>query len=738
MNTIENRILTEVNAPQREAILHEEGPLLVVAGAGSGKTRVITRRIAWLINQGHQASSILAITFTNKAAGEMRRRVEEMVGEGRVFISTFHAMCARLLRMSGSSIGISQNFTICDSADQRSLVKEILKNQNLDTTHYRPASVISAISLMKNKMIGPADAAANAASYFDRAVSGVYEAYDEHLRTNELVDFDDLLLKTLQMFQSRQEVREQYQRRFRFVLIDEYQDTNHVQYLLARNLVGVAGNLCATGDPDQSIYGWRGADIKNIIDFENDFPGARVIKLEQNYRSTGNIIKAASSVIANNVMRKERDLWTEAPDGDRIRIDGAESESEEADRIVQMIRKLHGQGTPYAEMAIFYRINALSRPLERSMRIFNIPYTIVGGVEFYQRKEIKDVLAYMKLVHNPRDAISLYRTLNTPPRGIGLTTIKRLKKDSFSQKHTPIDVLRSYSEEGSLSARPLKAIRAFLALLDELRSATGSELVHFVQKIIDDVKYVDYLKNFNDGSANERLENVSELINAVEEYARFNSEPTLGGYLEETALIQDIDSLQDESDSITMMTLHSAKGLEYNAVFVVGVEEGLIPHSRSLDSEEGEEEERRLMYVGITRSRQKLFLSHSMYRSRFGETTRSLPSRFLNEIPQDVVSRTVTRRSGAVTPRPAWQRPPDRPHRPDPIGFTEDKGAVLEYDGDVVPVFVRGDKVEHSYFGQGVVTNVSGSGLSARVKVRFARVGEKLLLVERAGLKKRL
>jgi DNA helicase-2/ATP-dependent DNA helicase PcrA len=676
-----------------------------------------------LIHRGHPAASILAITFTNKAADEMRRRVEEMVGEGRVFISTFHSMCARFLRASGACLGINPSFTICDADDQKSLVKQILKDLNLDPSHYPPASVLSSISLMKNRMIGPAEASEQAASFFERAVSRVYESYDELLRVNESLDFDDLLCKTLEMFQQHADVLGRYRERFRFTLIDEYQDTNRVQYLLARSLAGGSGNLCATGDPDQSIYRWRGADVHNIMDFESDFPGARVIKLEQNYRSSGNIIKAASEVISNNVMRKERDLWTEAPDGDRLKVLRSESETEEADRIVQIIRDLRGEGIPCRQIAVFYRINALSRGIERSLRLYNIPYVIVGGVEFYQRKEVKDLLAYLRVIHNPRDSVSLYRILNTPPRGIGLTTLKRVKKDALEQRRPPVEILRDYTDESGLAARSLKSLKSFLGLLDGWQKIAAGGVEELLKTVIDDVRFLEYLKNFNDGSSAERLENVSELIYAVGEYERYNPEPTLGGFLEETALIQDIDSWNDGSDSVTLMTLHSAKGLEFDAVFIIGVEEGLIPHSRSMDDDEEFEEERRLMYVGLTRARKKLFLSHSLFRSRFGERVHSLPSRFIDEIPDDVLELPPRAAEGVVFSG-GW-----------PAGGEETE-PVLEYDGEEIPVFDRGDRVEHPYFGRGEVVQVSGSGLSARLKVFFPRAGEKLLLLEHAQLKK--
>lgn len=723
-SAIEQSIIGDVNDNQREAILHEEGPLLVVAGAGSGKTRVITRRIAWLIHQGHHPASILAITFTNKAADEMKRRVAEMVGEDKVFISTFHSMGARFLRSSGACIDISPRFTIYDSDDQRSLVLETLKNLNLDPAHFRPASVLSAISNLKNSMIGPDEAADQAGSYFETAVANVYAAYAKHLIVNEALDFDDLLVKTFQMFRDNEEVLAHYQRRFRFILIDEYQDTNQVQYLLARSLAGKQGNLCATGDPDQSIYRWRGANLRNILDFEADFPGARVVRLEQNYRSTANIIKAASAVIENNVMRKERALWTESPDGAKVTILSAGDESEEADRVVRFIREQYDRGVAYSKMAIFYRVNALSRLFERSLRLFNIPYAIVGGVEFYKRKEVRDLLAFLKLINNQKDAVSLFRVLNTPPRGIGLTTVKRLKSDALQQGRPPLDLLREYVDNKSVSSRPLKGIRNFLELLDGWSNRENTSIEWLLRRVIDDVGYLDYLEGMNDGKTHERLDNVSELISAVGEYERFNTNADLDGYLEESALVQDIDSWNENSDCVTLMTLHSAKGLEFDLVFFVGVEEGLLPHELSSDDDEEFEEERRLMYVGITRSRKKLFISHAFYRTRFGERIRSRPSPFLDEIPEDV-KETESFFSTGPGPLSTVARRPD-------LGTD----TVLEYEEDVWPSFGAGDRVEHPYFGLGEIVHVSGSGPATRLKIHFVRAGERLLVLEHAKLKK--
>jgi len=634
-------------------------------------------------------------------------------------------MGARFLRSSGACINIDPRFTIYDADEQKSLVQDTLKGLNLDPAHFRPASVLSSISNLKNNLITPAHAADQAGSYFEEAVAKVYAAYTEQLAVNGALDFDDLLVKTYRMFRDDEGTLAHYQRRFRFILIDEYQDTNQVQYFLARSLAGERGNICATGDPDQSIYRWRGANLRNILDFEADFPGTKVVRLEQNYRSTGNIIKAASAVIENNVMRKERALWTAAPDGEKVTLITAADETEEADRAVRFIREQHDLGVPYSQMAIFYRINALSRLFERSLRLFNIPYAIVGGVEFYRRKEVKDLLAYLKLINNPKDAVSLFRILNTPPRGIGLTTLKRLRSDSLEQGRTTMDLLHEYVALGSLSSRPLKGIKSFLELLDGWRGLADGSVEVLLRSVIEDVRYLDYLEGLNDDKIPERLDNVSELISAVGEYERFNENADLDGYLEESALVQDIDSWNEDSDCVTLMTLHSAKGLEFDLVFFAGVEDGLLPHELSSDDDEEYEEERRLMYVGITRSRKKLIISHALSRTRFGERIRSRPSPFLDEIPEEVRDSdfSVSTRHVPFTIAAARSN----------IGTGE---TVLEYEEDVWPTFGAGDRVEHPYFGLGEIVHVSGSGPATRLKIHFIHSGEKLLVLEHAKLKK--
>ncbi len=711
-------ILDALNEPQRKAILHEEGPLLVIAGAGSGKTRVITRRIAHLIRLGHHPSSILGLTFTNKAAQEMRNRVGQLVGSSRVFLSTFHSMCARFLRMDGTRIGIPNNYTIYDTEDQRSLVKDLLKELNLDTTHYRAAGITERISRLKNEGVSSAEAAVSK-NYYLRVVASVYERYVEKLKANQALDFDDLLLETVRLLEEDSEVLERYRDRFRFILIDEYQDTNMVQYNLARLLTGNAMNLCATGDPDQSIYTWRGASIRNILEFEKDFPGAQVIKLEQNYRSTGNVVKAAAAVIENNCLRKERALWTEAPDGDPITLYSALSESDEADFVIRSIVDQQRAGRGLSQIAVFYRTNALSRAFERSLSLNNIPYAIIGGVEFFERREIKDLMAYLKLLENPKDSVALFRVINTPPRAIGHRTVGQVKQIAFNEGMAPLDAARKICRENLLPVRQVSALGKFLELFDGLAALPKESVEGLLKSVLAATAYSKYLESLKEINAAERIDNVNELIYAVAEYDRNNPGGSLHGFLEETTLIRGIDSWEEGEERVVLMTLHSAKGLEFEAVFLVGLEDGVLPHMLTLDNEDSIEEERRLFYVGITRAREKLTISRSASRVRSGSISTSLPSRFLRELPQEVLAETSHFRRTAFAP----------------AAFEEEEGQVLEYDENIAPEFRKDDRVLHPYFGRGVVLHVSGAGNSARIKIRFAALGEKLLLVRSAKLK---
>jgi DNA helicase-2/ATP-dependent DNA helicase PcrA len=710
-----------LNEPQREAVLHEEGPLLVIAGAGTGKTRVITQRIAHLIRQGNHPKSILGLTFTNKAASEMRERVDGLVGTGGVFLSTFHSMGARFLRVDGPHIGIPSHFSIYDTEDQQALIKEVLKEKNLDAAHYRPPAVASEISRLKNENTTPEEACSSQ-HYFRRVVGSVFARYQEKLRENHALDFDDLLIETWRLFRERGDVLDRYRERFRFVLIDEYQDTNMIQYELAKLLAGDRMNLCATGDPDQSIYSWRGASLRNILEFERDFPGTRVIKLEQNYRSSGNILKAADAVIVNNCLRKERSLWTSAPDGESITLYNALNESDEAEFAVRTIAEHRREGRRHSEIAIFYRTNAVSRAFERALSLNNIPYTIVGGVEFYERREIKDLMAYLKLFDNPQDSVSFFRIVNTPPRGIGQRTLASVQQIAAKEGKSPLEAVRIICSQSLLPARQTSALARFLELYDSLAEINQGSVELLLRQIVEMTGYLDYIESFDGMGAAERIDNVNELIYAVGEYDKNNAQGSLHGFLEETALIRGIDSWEDAEDRVVLMTLHTAKGLEFNVVILAGLEEGLLPHAFCLDSEESLEEERRLFYVGMTRAREKLYITRSASRMRAGSIQASPGSRFIREIPSAVLEMDSHFRTTA------WND----------VGIheVEADGQVLEYDQDFVPDFSPGDHVLHPYFGLGKVTQVQGAGASARVKIWFDGQGEKLLHVRYAKLKK--
>ncbi|MFH1999301.1 MAG: UvrD-helicase domain-containing protein, partial [Planctomycetota bacterium] len=567
--------------------------MLVIAGAGSGKTRVITQRIAHLIRQNVPPYSIMGLTFTNKAASEMKERITQLAGTSGVFISTFHSMGARFLRVDGEHIGIPSNFSIYDADDQRSLVKAALKERNLDVTHFRPPAVASEISRLKNENITP-DEAATSPHYFQRVVASVYSLYQERLRSSHALDFDDLLLEMYRLFRECDDVLARYRDRFRFILIDEYQDTNKVQYELARLLAGDTMNICATGDPDQSIYSWRGANIRNILEFERDFPNAKVIKLEQNYRSTGNILKAADKVIENNLYRKERRLWTEAGDGELITLYSAKSEEDEAEFAIRSIIELQRRGRRYSEIAVFYRTNAVSRAFERALSLHNIPYMLVGGVEFYERREVKDLMAYLKLLDNPMDSVAFFRVVNTPPRKIGQRTLDNVQSIAGREFCSPLEALRLICGNSLMPARQTSALARFSELFEALSAYPKESVESLLRQVIEKTGYLEYIRTFDNAGAAERIDNIDELIYAVGEYDRSNPGGSLHGFLEETALIRGLDSVGDSEDKLVLMTLHTAKGLEYNVVFLAGLEDGLLPHMFSMDKDEALEEERRL------------------------------------------------------------------------------------------------------------------------------------------------
>ncbi len=733
-------LLADLNDPQREAVEYGEGPLLIVAGAGSGKTRVITRRIARLIDRGVKPWEILAITFTNKAAGEMKERVLDLVGDGRVTLATFHGFCARVLRMDGEPVGLTRDYTIYDTNDQTALLRDVCQEAGIDTQSFRPRSLLWAISRLKNDGIPPEEAEAEAMSSFDRVVSRVYARYVEQLAAANAADFDDLLLKVRELFEKHEDVLGRYRERYKHVLVDEYQDTNLIQYRIARDIAEGHGNMCATGDPDQSIYAWRGARVQNILDFERDFPGAHVVRLAQNYRSTNHILAAASAVIDHNEGRLLGDLWSELGDGEKVRVIACDDEESEADTVARLVEEARVDGMALSEIAVFYRTNALSRGLERALRLRNVAYEIVGAVEFYERKEVKDLLAYLKVLANPKDAVSFLRIVNVPTRGIGKTSLERLRAWAIPQGVGPREAARRAAEVPALPKRACKSLLAFTELLDELEHTLEGLPSETLRAIIDTTGYEAYLRDFGGAEATERLENVAELEAALLAYERNASEPTVAGFLEETALVTDVDQYDSHAEHVTLMTLHAAKGLEFPFVCIVGMEEGVLPHQRSLESAADVEEERRLCYVGITRAQRRLVITYAGRRALHGQWGPTIPSRFLDELPDEDIVREDKRsgaRSGGGWGGDAWGGGGGGRggSRSASVGEADSVSYVPSAD-DYLDVDVprEGQRVRHAHFGQGVVVAISGMGAKARITVRFERFGEKQLMAEYARL----
>jgi len=723
-------LVADLNPPQREAVEWGDGPLLIVAGAGSGKTRVITRRVAHLIGRGVPGEGILAITFTNKAAGEMRERVAALVGEGRVVLGTFHGFCARVLRSDGRHVGLQPGFTIYDRDDQLSVVKDIARELQIDPQHVPPRSLLAAISRWKNDGLPPEELLSGDGMPFGRVAGQVYERYARALAEANAADFDDLLLLVTRLFKEQPDVLERYRTRFRHVLVDEYQDTNLVQYRLARDIAAGTGNLCATGDPDQSIYKWRGARIRNILEFSRDFPGAHVVRLEQNYRSTGHILAAASAVIANNPGRLMGPLWSELGDGRKVVLLSAEDEEAEADQVVRRALALHREGLPLRDIAVFYRTNALSRGLERALRLLNVRYDIVGAVEFYERKEVKDLLAYLRVLANPADSLSFLRVVNVPTRGIGKASLERLRAWAVPQGLSPREAARraGAGEAPEIAGKPRAAFAQLTALLDGLQATLAGPVEDTFREVVQRTGFLDYLRDFGGQEAADRIDNVGELEGALAAYVRAASEPSVADFLQETALLSDADAYDPNADRLTLMTLHAAKGLEFQAVFVVGLEEGQLPHARTLDDEEDVQEERRLFYVGLTRAQRHLTLSCAARRATFGTWMPSVPSRFLSELPATDVLRDD--RVPRALPAPARRSVTDAVQERAWVPDAED---YLDVD-DGVRLPRPGAAVRHAHFGQGVVLRVSGTGGKARITVRFERFGDKQLMAEYARL----
>ena len=740
------RIYESLNNMQQEAVYHTEGPLLILAGAGSGKTRVLTHRIAYLIaEKGVNPWNILAITFTNKAAQEMRERVDKIVGMdgGSVWVSTFHSTCVRILRRHADRIGYDNNFTIYDTDDQKTLMKDVCRRLNVDTKKYKERSLLAQISHAKDELITPDEMLLNAADFNEKKVAEIYREYQNSLRRNNALDFDDLIVKTVELFQHCDQVLEQYQERFRYIMVDEYQDTNTVQFKFVSLLASRYGNLCVVGDDDQSIYKFRGANIGNILGFERVFPDAKVIRLEQNYRSTQNILNAANDVIANNTERKPKTLWTENPEGDKLHFRQFMNGFEEAEYVVGDISKKHREGTcRYRDCAILYRTNAQSRLFEEKCLLANIPYKIVGGVNFYARKEIKDLLSYMKTIDNAADDLAVRRILNVPKRGIGATTIGRVQEYADHMQVSFYDALR-VSEEIPSIGRAQSKIDGFVTFIQSLKSKAAAYTVQeLLEEIIDLTGYADELREEDTEESRARLENIDELISKTVSYqeamAAEGREASLSGFLEEIALIADIDSVDPDQDYVLLMTLHSAKGLEFPYVYLAGMEDGVFPSSMCIFSGDlsDMEEERRLCYVGITRAMKDLTLTCAQQRMIRGETQYNRVSRFVREIPRELVElghtiqekkpkiqETSSAKSSYMQMKMAFQSKAFQPQ-----SFTVKKADSLDYG--------VGDTVRHVKFGVGIVKDIVEGGRDYEVTVDFDRVGIKKMFAGFAKLKK--
>jgi DNA helicase-2/ATP-dependent DNA helicase PcrA len=729
-----SRIGSELSREQTEAVEHGDGPLLVLAGAGTGKTRVITHRVARLIEKGAPPHRILAITFTNKAAGEMRERITGLVGTGDVWVHTFHVFAVRLLRQDIDALGRSKGFTIFDQEDRASLLKQTCKLVDVDLERWTVSDIGAAISRAKNSIITAADYAHSAMGMFEERVSEVYQRYQRLLESQEGVDFDDLLLLSVQLLQRSEEVRRRWAERFLHVLVDEYQDTNRPQYEMVRALGAERRNVCATGDPDQSIYRWRGADLGNILRFEEDFPGARVVKLERNYRSTKCILLAASSLIAHNRKRKEKTLFTDNPEGELVTLSLFGDDRDEARAVVSAIRKGVNRQRCLSDHAVFFRTNAMSRTLEAALLEQGIPYVLVGGVEFYQRREIKDILAYLRALANPSDGVSLARIVNVPRRGIGQKTLAILQGYAESRPAPLFRALLDCDVVPGLTEARRRPLRELRELFRDLALEPTTPVAPLVREIVARVGYERHLQKSEAYDTQDRIENVRELVSAALQYDLSREEGDLAGFLEEVALATSLDRVEEGADRVTLMTVHAAKGLEFKVVFVVGLEEGMFPHSRSQDTDDDVEEERRLLHVAMTRAREELHLSRCQQRHLMGEPRWNPPSRFLTEIEpaslQTVGSAKVGfgRRSEEYPADPVYDLDPDVPDAAE--ADVEPPVATPRFDTDLQV----GDEVRHPFFGPGVIQELRGEGKDARVRIRFRGGDERQFVLEYARL----
>ncbi len=765
-----DHLLGSLNPPQREAVQHGEGPLLILAGPGSGKTRVITHRIAHLLAQGVSDHQILALTFTNKAADEMKRRVALLAPGATVWLSTFHRFCARLLRQHAPLVGLRENYTIYDTDDSQRALKQTLETLDLELSHFTPERIHSAISWAKNQLILPDQYQPKAGHPLGHIVAQVYPAYQKRLLDSSAVDFDDLLLHVATLLQESPEVRQRLDARYRFILVDEYQDTNFSQYMIVRALSRDYSNLAVTGDPDQSIYGWRGANLNNILDFEHDFPGVRIVRLEQNYRSTRRILRVADHLIAHNQRRKAKRLFTENDEGRPVRLTTYASHKVEADAIAQRVfDDVQGGRRRPRDFAIFYRVNALSRSLEFALRDFGIPYQMVNGLEFYQRKEIKDVLAYLHLLNNPRDNVAFLRVVNTPPRGIGRSTIQQLVDYAGRKGKSLLEAAREAGLIESLNKRAAVAVAKFVAMYDRLSLVSHSAVQQIMREVLEQSGYRALLAESEDPQDQERLANIEELITAGHEYDDQNpGSGQLEGFLEQACLVNDTDAWEVDDDRVTLMTMHAAKGLEFPVVFVIAIEEGLLPHERSRNSPDELEEERRLLFVGLTRAREELHLSWSRYRDYRGTPRMSVPSQFLMELPREELEAaellwTQAGEPSADDAHDAHDGHDAAPNEDEAMGddsrFESDNGDQLDFAPEkfagvrlttaaamaapaaapaaisarpaIAPDdFFQGMIVQHPSYGLGKITAISGIGPKRSATVTFAAgAGERKFLL---------
>jgi DNA helicase II / ATP-dependent DNA helicase PcrA len=734
-------LLADLTQSQREAVTHTEGPLLILAAAGSGKTRVITRRVAHLLQLGVRAGNVLAITFTNKAAGEMRQRVEDLAPGNRVWVSTFHSFGARLLRQYADSFNLDRNFTIYDMSDRSRLLKMALEDAGLDNNRFSPDSIGGAISKAKNQLLSPERYAAGANDFYGQTVARVYPIYEKRLRDSNALDFDDLLLWPALALRNNAELRAELDARFRYVLIDEYQDTNHAQYAIARGLSIDNPNLCVVGDPDQSIYKFRGSDIRNILDFERDFPDARTLTLAMNYRSTKAILHAAGALIAHNKQRKPKDLQTDNPDGHPVTVLTFENGQDEAEGIAKRIREaVTGGKRSYHDFAVFLRVNALSRGLETAFVRQRVPFQIVKGLAFFDRKENKDVLAYLRLLVNPRDDLSFLRAVNEPTRGVGKVSLEHLRTYAEPREMNLLAAAREVSRIPAIKGKAAAGLRDFAALMTDLAKKADAPPDEVIREVLDHSGYRRMLLDSTDPEDQERLANIEELITAAKQFAAEDTARTIGDFLENVTLASDVDSWNEKQDCVSVMTMHSAKGLEFPVVYLTAMEQGLLPHERSLGREDEVEEERRLAFVGMTRAKEELYLCHARMREFRGSTMYAVPSMFIEELPKESVqtidlsaSRGGTPtaieqwRGGGEAAQQGWSDAGVR-SRPAPIPprAPSAEGAGGKY--------IEGMLVRHGTYGQGRIIEVGGQGVLRKVKIRFATAGERTFIADKVTL----